>query len=236
MKFLKALFNLPEFKAPEGMLHPNLMSALKTTPTPEAVFALLDEGQLRRLKSISIDHLGGMSIDFYEEEEKETGGYYHYPSPMGEMPTEPSGAFNRTLLEGMTVSQFTDLMTLAALHEDESFEFGFGDCAIWVEADPAEIKEYLTEGHYQDGLEIWRQTLTREEQQDLKVALQNILFVRPKGSIQETVDVMSQSKDCSEDLKKHIERRWLLNQHIAVSFLAAQDEIEQLQCDLLKQK
>jgi len=136
VKFLKALFNLPEFKAPEGMLHPNLMGALKTTPTPEAVFALLDEGQLRRLKSISIDHLGGMSIDFYEDEEKETGGYYHYPSPMGEMPTEPSGAFNRTLLEGMTVSQFTDLMTLTALHEDESFEFGFGDCAIWVEADP----------------------------------------------------------------------------------------------------
>ncbi len=239
MNFLKGLFGKQAVADPEGKLHPNLLNMLRATPTPEAVFALLDEGQLSRLKKFAVDHLGGISMEFYEPEAKgepAVGGYYHYPSPMNETPTEPIIAFERSPLQGMSVGQFTDLMTLAALHVDEGFEFGFGDCAIWVEADPAEIKEYLTEGHYEDGLEIWRQTLTREEQQELKVALQNILYIRPKGSIQETVDTMSLSPDCSEDLKKHIECRWLLNQHIAVSFLAAQEEVEQLECDLLKQK
>lgn len=233
MSFFKGLFGKRTVEDPDGELHLTLLNMLKATPSPEAVFALLDEGQLNRLKAFSVDHRGSISIEFFEALENPSepigGGYYHYPKPMDEVPTKPIIAFERSPLQGMTVGQFTDLMTLTALHVDEGFEFGFGDCSIWVEADPAEIKEYLTEGHYEDGLEIWRETLTRDEQQQLKVALQNILYVRPKGSIQETVDTMSLSPDCSEDLKNHIECRWLLNQHVAVSLLAAQDEIESLE-------
>lgn len=177
----------------------------------------LNPDEERRLKSITVNEKG-VYLEFH-------------PPGLAMLPNgqtvaimedvEPLNFRGRTPLQDMGVTSFVDLFTLAALTLDEGFHFGWGTAALWLEADAGELQVFLEEGYYEFGLDIWRGTLTPAEQRLMKVALQNIVLVQPKGAISTTISTVSKSKAISEDLRGHIMARFTLGQQVAISLEAA---------------
>lgn len=198
---------------------------MSTTADILSILEALTPEAATRLKSLVVSS-NGATLELYPEGLKQLAGGQLVSvsdNPVesdlleyGEEDDEDDGAF---ALDGhITLAAYVDLLTLVAASAHEPFHVE--QVATWLDVPATLLRRYLDEDGYGKGLDLWYRILTPEEQHLLKVAVQNIVLVNPKGTVEDTVEHLSNSEDISEAMRRYITDRWTLNQQVAAALEA----------------
>ena len=159
--------------------------------SPAELLDMFNPDELARLKSVAVGANGEVQAEFYAVSstadvleparvDPEEGTYIEPARPFVERFS------SITRMEGLA---FVDMVTVVELTRTTGHPFSYYIASLWLDNDTEELRDFLDSGLYAPALETWQSVLTHNEQHLLKVALQNIILVQPRGSIQTTVDV-----------------------------------------------